>query len=86
MTQSQLTEQLRACAFALAELNLFLDTHPTDAAALDKWAEYRQEKERLVGLYESQYGPYVMTVSDTPQGSCWAWVNGPWPWDYQRGD
>lgn len=86
MTKSQLLCQIRSYAFALLELNLYLDTHPCDTAALAKMAEFRAEKERLIALYEAQFGPYILTVKDAQNECCFAWINSPWPWEYERGE
>ena len=86
MTKTQLQCQIRGYAFALVELNLYLDTHPCDAAALEKMAEFRAEKERLVALYEAQFGPYIVTANDVQGDCCFAWINSPWPWEYERGE
>lgn len=86
MTKQQLLCQIRAHAFVLVELNLYLDTHPCDTAALAKMAEHRAERDRLIALYEAQFGPYILTADDVQSECCWSWLNSPWPWDYERGE
>lgn len=65
--------------FACIELNLYLDTHPDDAAAQADYQSYAQTLNLLIQRYEEQYGPLMnfgQSVTDT--GS---WVYQKWPWD-----
>lgn len=83
--RTQLERRIGAYAFALWEMTLFLDTHPDNTCALEKFKEFRFERDRLIAEYEEQYGPYVLT-SDRVDGECWTWVHGPWPWEYKGGN
>ena len=67
--------------FALHELNLFLDTHPTNMRAMALLKEYRMKRKEAVALYEQQFGEYIATPSDVPESSCYKWLKGPWPWE-----
>lgn len=67
-----------ALQFSAWELHLFLDSHPNNAAAAAKLAEYRAKAEELTAQYEEKFGPLHMTSRDT---SRWAWICDPWPWD-----
>ena len=67
--------------FALHELVLFLDTHPTNAKALSLMREYRKLRKETVALYESKFGTYIATAADVPPEDEWKWINGPWPWE-----
>lgn len=64
--------------FAMVELNLYLDTHPADAAINDKLKEYTKKYDALVKEFEEKFGP--LTIPDTEQNR-WAWISSPWPWD-----
>lgn len=67
--------------FAVLEASLFLDTHPTDAAALAYHQEYSKQLAELKKTYCQQYGPLV---SDSPEASAsgeWRWLAQPWPWE-----
>ena len=81
---NQLKRRIHAYDFALLEIGLYLDTHPADTCALNKRQELQAERAALVSEYEMNYGPYVVTAADV-KGDCWTWVNGPWPWEYERG-
>lgn len=67
--------------FALHELNLYLDTHPTNMKAMELLKEYRKKRQAAIMVYEERYGEYICTVNDVPVGSCWKWLKGPWPWE-----
>ena len=67
--------------FALHELNLFLDTHPTNMKAMELLKEYRKKRMSAIAIYEERYGKYICSVEDAPAGGCWKWLKGPWPWE-----
>ncbi len=64
--------------FALVEANLFLDTHPTDANALEYFSKYQQIHDKAVAAYTAAYGP-LTAMQHT--GSRWKWTDGPFPWE-----
>ncbi len=81
----KLARRIHAYDFAILEIGLFLDTHPCDSAALAKRQDLQVQRDALVAEYEANYGPYVVTDRDI-QGEKWTWVDGPWPWEYERGN
>lgn len=80
----QLVRRIHAYDFAILEMGLYLDTHPSDTCALKKRQEFQTEREALVMEYEAKYGPYVVTDTDV-RGDSWTWVNNPWPWECEWG-
>lgn len=78
MTAAELTDELAACRFALIDLTLFLDTHPTDAAALSRFAELRDDYARLAALYAQHIGPLTMADAQG-EGGVWNWNRDPLP-------
>jgi spore coat protein JB len=81
----KLKQQIHAYDFAILEIGLFLDTHPCDTAALQKRQELQAQRQMLVEEYERQYGAYVVVDTDVC-GDAWTWVQGPWPWENERGN
>lgn len=72
-------EQLQTLDFVLVELTLYLDTHPTDSAALQQFNQTAQQRQQLAGIFEQQFGPLLqfgLSFSRDP----WQWVQTPWPW------
>ena len=76
----QLKQRIGAYQFAVWEMTLYLDTHPHCTEALAKYNEYRAMVARLIEEYEAQYGAWTPD-SNSVNGECWAWVDGPWPWE-----
>ncbi|CAM3975088.1 spore coat protein CotJB [Paenibacillus alkaliterrae] len=75
----QLLHELQSVDFVLVELNLYLDTHPMDANAIQQYNHYAQLRQKIAQLYESKYGPlqnFGQSYSSTP----WCWNDAPWPW------
>ena len=79
--KTELKRKIHELDFALHELNLFLDTHPTNKRAMELLSEYRKKRESCIALYEEHFGRYISTVDDVPASSCWEWLNSPWPWE-----
>ena len=79
---SSLRERLLAYSFRLRELNLYLDTHPTDIYALREFKESRNEFERLKSEYGSKGGVWFVTDADCNRR--FEWIDSPWPWEYRE--
>lgn len=72
--------QMQALNFAISELGLYLDTHPSDQDALELFNQYVELYEDALQKYEEAKGP-TMQMRAGMSGS-YRWVEGPWPWDY----
>lgn len=80
-TKAEMRKLIHEIDFALHELNLYLDTHPTSVKAMELLKEYRKKRMEAVALYEQRYGKYICAVDDVPVSTCWQWLKGPWPWE-----
>lgn len=72
-------EELQKVDFALVELTLYLDTHPTDMQAVQQFNQLAQRRQQQANAFEMKYGPllqYGHSYSRFP----WQWVDSPWPW------
>ena len=67
-------------SFAMWDLNLYLNTHPTDKNAMMLFDNYRNSHRRAVNEYESKYGPLHLEKVNTNSAS-WEWNKSPWPWE-----
>lgn len=78
-TRQQMLQWVDMVSFAVQESNLYLDTHPTDPAALSYFQEYIRLRNQALDEYASMFGPLNI---DTARrcGKMWEWVNEPWPW------
>ena len=79
--KAKLQKKIHELDFALHELVLFLDSHPTNRRAMELMCEYREKRSKLISDYEQRFGKYIVTVSDVPKTGRWEWLVSPWPWD-----
>lgn len=77
--QTALLEQIMAYDFVLVDLQLFLDTHPSDENALKDYKMCLEQSDALRKQFQSRFGP--LTPRYLPNTSCWQWINDPWPWN-----
>lgn len=80
--RQMLLEELGKVAFAAWEINLFLDTHPFHGEALECHSHYVKAAKALRCEYEQKFGPLTSAAANSSH--CWDWIDGPWPWEYQR--
>ena len=72
--QGRLLQQIRCYAFAVNDLALYLDTHPTDQKALCLHRKYCQELKDLEDKYQRVYGPLTINYPCNK----WRWLEEPW--------
>ena len=68
--------------FVLKDLNLYLDTHPTDESMIVEFNKVNNSLKELKQRYENKYGP--LCVNGVNSDKNWSWLNNPWPWDNGR--
>ena len=78
--QADMLTKIDALSFAMIDLQLYLDTHPTDRNMLSLFNRYREEKMNRVKEYETKYGS-LTTNSDSLNDYPWGWIDEPWPWE-----
>lgn len=81
MNKYQLKKKIYELDFAIHELVLYLDSHPTSKKALELLEEYKKKRQEMIKVYEEKYGAFVMTPRDVVKSDCWNWLEGPWPWE-----
>ena len=79
--REMMLKKIQAACFALEDIKLFLDTHPTDRGALECYSKYQKIYMMLVKEFEEKYGALRAEDVDTNIG--WTWVNNPWPWEME---
>ena len=78
-TQSDLLLKISEYQFICIELNLYIDTHPCDEAALADYLVYSRKLNELIAEYEELYEPLMnFGHSPTCKGS---WVCSKWLWE-----
>jgi len=78
--REKLLNEIRSYAFAMKDLNLYLDVNPNNTSYINLYNEYRKVKENLVNQYEKIYGPLTL-ISSSLEKNNWIWNNSPWPWE-----
>ncbi len=78
--QMCLLEKIQALGFSAIDLNLYLDTHPTDEAALGHDNALCEQLSCVKAEYEHIYGP-LMPYGEAASQYPWRWVQEPWPWE-----
>lgn len=75
----QMLEEIQANDFVIVELNLYLNTHPDDTAAINQFNEASKRSMELKAEFEKQFGPLMhfgYSFSNYP----FNWKDTPWPW------
>lgn len=81
MNRKELMRNLQMIGLVLQDVNLYLDTHPTDKAALNYFNKYSILYAKYRNEYEMNYGP--LTVEGTRDTIAWTWIDEPWPWQME---
>ncbi|MDO4301834.1 MAG: spore coat protein CotJB [Clostridia bacterium] len=79
MTEKEMLKNLTALDFMAVDLQLYLDTHPNDTEALEKYNSIIKEADMLRSQYEKNYGP-LFSFRSYNHGNTFKWINEPWPW------
>lgn len=80
MDRDKMLYEIMALDFALTDLNLYLNTHPTDTDAIDLFNNIAKKRKVMVDSYQSMYGP-ITAKNYTNSEDMWDWIENPWPWD-----
>ena len=78
-----LLKKLTQLDFMALDLQLYLNTHPSDAEALELYTEYLECGNTVREEYESNFGPLTAfrSYGQKPDGTAgFAWADCQWPW------
>lgn len=75
--KAKLMRKIQIACFAINEVALYLDGHPTNKMALSYYDKVKREHKELTDKYEKTYGPLTFYNAGGPS---WTWVQGSWPW------
>lgn len=78
MNRNDLMRRVQMLSFVLVDAGLYLDTHPTDKAALNFFNKYNALYMSARAEYEKSYGP--LSIAGTNDTNSWSWIDEPWPW------
>lgn len=79
LSRCDLMHKIMMFDFALYDLNLYLDTHPSDSDTLRTYNNLKTTYERLVDEYVERFGP--LTAKQVTSDNYWTWISEPWPWE-----
>ena len=77
--KNKLTRVISSVSFAINDLVLYLDTHPTDSEALAQYEKYKTIRRQAIREYTSEFGP--LTSYDVKSTGKWSWGCTPMPWE-----
>ncbi|MDR0952009.1 MAG: spore coat protein CotJB [Oscillospiraceae bacterium] len=80
--RKKLLKQIQECDFVLYETALFLDTHPSNRAALQNYRKHQLKRRDLVETFTKKFG--MLEHDDFGGGISWSWVDSPWPWESEK--
>lgn len=75
--------EIQKVAFAMKDINLYLDVHPEDRCMINLYNRYLNQKRELLQNFENRFGPITLdskSLNSTP----WAWNTTKWPWEGDR--
>lgn len=81
-TKEALRQRLCQASFAMDDVLLYLDTHPTDTEALAYYQYVKSLRSQAMNAYTDQYGPLMKDQERSTTD--WTWISGPWPWEGGR--
>lgn len=77
--KQRLLRRLQSARFAVIDVSLYLDSHPTCQEGLKYFREKRELAEKLTKEYEEAYGPITSSASCAEER--WDWVCTAFPWE-----
>lgn len=83
LDKQELKRKIQELTFSAVELNLFLDTHPNNAQALQDYQYIINSLQQLKGIYNQNYGPLLNFGDASANENYWNWVSEEekWPWE-----
>ena len=91
-----LMRRIDQASFAMDDVLLYLDTHPTDTSALEEFSQAMAQRRQLLDAFAKEYEPLTLNCvcPDTnnkseshtkyPGQKHFTWSDGPLPWDIQN--
>ena len=78
--------QIQEISFVLADLRLYLDTHPRDVNGLELLKTAAQKRKELLREFARNFYPLtgdcMAEIYETnPASECYCWQSGPIPWE-----
>ena len=81
MNQNELMQYISELEFALTDLNLYLDTHPDNAEALEMFTKLAATLKSIKADYAKKYAP--ICAMDAKNNVPFEWVSAEYKWPWQ---
>lgn len=93
LARGDLLKEINEASFAIVDLTLYLDTHPTDKEAMNLFVTCKDRRKKALQDYETQFEPLIIdcinpgknnqtdTMTNYSGQDHWTWSDGPLPWD-----
>ena len=93
MDRVQMLKEIDEVSFMVNDLTLYLDTHPTDAEALQAITEAAKRRKQLMTEFAKEFEPLTMdcvcvesnnqtnSYTKYPKQKHFTWSDGPLPWE-----
>lgn len=79
MDREKILNKLTVLDFALVDLHLYLNTHPNDREAIEKYNDIAAKADSVRMMYEENFGPLCSFRSSSDENN-FTWIDEPWPW------
>lgn len=73
----RLLQAVDEASFYMQDLNLYLDTHPNDTAAIEMFKEACKQYKTCKEAFECSC--YPLNACGSRDNECWDWLRGAWP-------
>lgn len=80
MDRDSILKRLTILDFLAVDLQLYLDSHPNDENAIEKYNSVVDEADSLREQYEKLFGPLFGFRSYSKRDE-FNWIDDPWPWE-----
>lgn len=80
VNREELMKRIQEVQFTMIDLMLYLDTHPCDSFAVERYNMAAEELHDLQMLYSEKFGPIMW--GSINEGDTWLWAEEDFPWDY----
>lgn len=81
VTKEELLNDIMMLDFAVADITLFLDTHPEDKEAYEYYKEACTRLKTATEMYTEKFGALN---NRTLSGDNYNYIYGPWPWEVKK--
>lgn len=81
MSQAELFDFINKVSFAVDDIQLFLNSHPTCKEALAYFYEHNELRNAALKEYSRRFGPLTIETANENASNCWEWIQGKWPWE-----